>query len=89
MFYNFLLTSEGGGSCQNSEIMTPILIVVAVLFVVALFVLPMINNRRQKKNVEEQRNALSVGDTIEILVGRNGTTVTVSLTLQEMTQTAQ
>ncbi len=31
----------------------------------------------------------AVGDTIEILVGRNGTTVTVSLTLQEMTQTAQ
>lgn len=69
MFYNFLLTSEGGGSCQNSEIMTPILIVVAVLFVVALFVLPMINNRRQKKNVVEQRNALSVGDTIETVGG--------------------
>ena len=31
----------------------------------------------------------AVGDTIEILVGRNGTTVTVSLTLQEMTQTVQ
>ena len=31
----------------------------------------------------------AVGDTIEILVGRNGTTVTVSLTLQDMTQTAQ
>ncbi len=68
---SYFLTSGGeqGNSCNNNQMFIPMLIVVAVLLVVVLFVMPMINGKRQKKNVEDLRSSLSVGDTIETVGG--------------------
>ncbi|MBR6788675.1 MAG: preprotein translocase subunit YajC [Clostridia bacterium] len=55
--------------CNNAGVMTPILIVVAVLFVGAMIVYPMISRKRNKKNEESRVNSLSVGDTIETVGG--------------------
>ncbi len=70
MLFNFLTSGgEQGNSCNNNQMFIPMLIIVAVVLVVVLFVMPMINGKRQKKNVEDQRASLSVGDTIETVGG--------------------
>lgn len=67
MFNLFLDTTESASGCNN--IYVPIMIVVAVLLIAVMVVFPMITNRKQKKQVEEQRGNLSVGDTVETVGG--------------------
>lgn len=66
---DFLIAEGSGNTGCNDAVYIPVMIVVAVLLIAVMVIFPMINNKRQKKQVEEQRSSLAVGDVVETVGG--------------------
>lgn len=76
--FNFLLAADETTSSSGTfGVQQIIMLVIVGLLLVALFVFPMISNKKRKKAVDEMHNSISVGDTIMTIGGIVGRVVAI------------
>lgn len=76
--FNFLLAADETTSSSGTfGVQQIIMLVIVGLLLVALFVFPMISNKKRKKAVDEMHNSISVGDTIMTIGGIVGKVVAI------------
>lgn len=73
--FNFLLAADE--TTNTFGVQQIIMLVIVGLLLVALFVFPMISNKKRKKAVDEMHNSISVGDTIMTIGGIVGKVVAI------------